>query len=93
MSISHYCHVQQDIFVTSTDTVERGSRSCPRHALTFELPVSPSAVANERYPDKTKLKETILALRDLGWSYREIGREVGLHWTRVGQIVRNMARD
>ena len=40
-------------------------------------------------PDKAKLKETIRALRDLGWSYREIGREVGLHWTRVGQIVRS----
>jgi hypothetical protein len=29
-----------------------------------------------------------LALHEQGWSYREIGREVGLHWTRVGQIVR-----
>jgi hypothetical protein len=23
-----------------------------------------------------------------GWSYRQIAAEVGLHWTRVGQIVR-----
>jgi len=64
----------------------RGRCPFPRHTLTFELPVSPSMTAN---PDKTKLKETIRALRDLGWSYREIGREVGLHWTRVGQIVRS----
>jgi transcriptional regulator len=34
------------------------------------------------------LKETILALRAQGWTYRQIAREVGLHWTRVGQIVR-----
>jgi hypothetical protein len=26
--------------------------------------------------------------RAAGWSYREIGREVGLHWTRVRQILR-----
>ena len=44
--------------------------------------------ANLRNPDKAKLKETILALRALGWSYREIAEEVGLHWTRVGQIVK-----
>jgi hypothetical protein len=35
------------------------------------------------------LKETILMLREMGWSYRQIGREVGLHWTRVGQILKN----
>jgi DNA-directed RNA polymerase specialized sigma24 family protein len=52
------------------------------------LPISPSTAANERNPDKAKLKETILALRAAGWSYRQIGREVGLHWTRVGQIVK-----
>jgi hypothetical protein len=52
------------------------------------LPVSPSKAADLRNPDKAKLKETILALREMGWSYRQIGREVGLHWTRVGQILR-----
>jgi hypothetical protein len=26
-------------------------------------------------------------------SYREIGREVGLHWTRVGQILRQTEQD
>jgi DNA-directed RNA polymerase specialized sigma24 family protein len=54
----------------------------------FEVPVSPSTVANQRIPDKAKLKETILALRAMGWSYREIAREVELHWTRVEQILR-----
>jgi hypothetical protein len=38
------------------------------------------------------LKETILALREMGWSYRQIGREVGLHWTRVGQILKDANR-
>jgi len=64
-----------------------------RHTLEFELPVSASTAANKRNPDKVKLKETILALHERGWSYRQIGREVGLHWTRVGQILRNMAHD
>jgi transcriptional regulator len=45
-------------------------------------------VVDLRNPDKAKLKETILALREAGWSYRQIGREVGLHRTRVGQILR-----
>jgi lambda repressor-like predicted transcriptional regulator len=35
------------------------------------------------------MKETILALRAAGWSYRQIAREVGLHWTRIGQILKN----
>jgi DNA-directed RNA polymerase specialized sigma24 family protein len=29
-----------------------------------------------------------MQLHAQGWSYREIAAEVGLHWTRVGQIVR-----
>jgi hypothetical protein len=48
------------------------------------LLISPSMAADLRNPDKEKLKETILTLRAAGWSYRQIGREVGLHWTRVG---------
>jgi hypothetical protein len=59
-----------------------------RHTHEFDLPVSASTAANQRHPDKAKLKETILALRAQGWTYRQIAREVGLHWTRVGQIVR-----
>jgi hypothetical protein len=56
----------------------------PRHTHAFDLPLSPFTAANQRYPDKAKLKETILALRAQGWSYRQIGSEVGPHWTRVG---------
>jgi transposase len=43
-----------------------------------------------RHPDKEKLRETILTLHAQGMSYREIGREVGLHWTRVGQIIQSI---
>lgn len=66
----------------------RGSHPFTRHTHEFELPV----VTNQRNPNKAKLKETILALRVLGWSYREIANEVGLHWTRVGQILRDIER-
>jgi hypothetical protein len=58
-----------------------------RHTLEFYLPVSASTATDLRNPDKTKLNERILTLRAAGWSYRQIGREVGLHWTRVGQIL------
>jgi hypothetical protein len=48
-----------------------------------------SIVANRSNPDKAKRQETILVLRAAGWSYRQIGREAGLHWTRVGQIIKS----
>jgi hypothetical protein len=38
------------------------------------------------------LKETILALRAQGWTYRQIAHEVGVHWTRVGQILKDVER-
>jgi len=47
------------------------------------MPIAASTAANGRNPDKAKLKETILALRALDWSYREIAGEVGLHWIRA----------
>ncbi len=68
--------------------VKRGGLPYTRHKHEFDLPVSPSTAVNQRYPDKAQLKETVLALCEMGWSYRQIGREVRLHWTRVGQIVR-----
>jgi hypothetical protein len=42
----------------------------------------------QKYSDKAEQRRVILALREMGWSYRQIGHEVGLHWTRVGQILR-----
>jgi hypothetical protein len=54
----------------------------------FELPLPLSSITDLKYPDKVQLREQIVALRAEGWSYREIAREVGLHWTRVGQILK-----
>ena len=53
----------------------------------LQNPPAPSTQAVLRHPDQEKLHETILTLRTQGMSYREIGREVGLHFTRVGQIL------
>ena len=64
----------------------RGGLPYTRHTLEFDFPVS--ATDNRKYPDKAERKRVILELRALGWSYREIAEEVGLHWTRVGQILR-----
>jgi len=47
-----------------------------------------SADRNRKYSDKAEQKGVILELRALGWSYREIAAEVGLHWTRIGQILK-----
>jgi transposase len=42
-----------------------------------------------RNPDKAQLRTDILAMRADGMSYRQIARAVGLHWTRVQQIVKS----
>jgi hypothetical protein len=63
----------------------RGSLPSTKHTHAFDLPVS--AASDRKYANKAEPRRVILELRALGWSYREIGREVGLHWTRVGQIL------
>jgi hypothetical protein len=59
-----------------------------KHIHAFEIPLPSSTGSDLKYPDKKQLRETIFALRAEGWSYREVGREVGLHWTRAGQILK-----
>jgi hypothetical protein len=76
---------------TLRDTIERGTHPYIRHTLEFDLPVPASSKL--KYPDKAEQRRVILALRALGWSYREIAEEVGLHWTRVGQILKNKRAD
>jgi DNA-binding NarL/FixJ family response regulator len=68
--------------------MKRGSHPSTRHTLQFELPVFPSNA--QKYSDKSEQRRVIMRLRAQGWSYREIAGEVGLHWTRVGQIVRDV---
>lgn len=59
-----------------------------RHILRFDIPLPASTESDLRNPDKEQLRTNILAMRADGMSYRRIAREVGLHWTRVGQIAR-----
>jgi hypothetical protein len=82
----HLCQEFETLLRDSTGKMKRGSHPFTRHTLEFDLPVFPSDA--QKYSDKAEQKCVILELRALGWSYREIAREVDLHWTRVGQIVR-----
>jgi hypothetical protein len=59
-----------------------------RHIHHFEIPLPRSTETDLKNPDKAKLRDTIVALRSQGMSYREIGRVVGLHFTRVQQILK-----
>ena len=52
------------------------------------LAQSDIAIATQRNPDKELLWTTVLGLREQGMSYREIAQAVGLHWTRIQQIVK-----
>ncbi|MDK3157344.1 hypothetical protein QPK87_12260 [Kamptonema cortianum] len=59
-----------------------------RHILRFDIPLSTSTESDLRNPDKTQLRTNILAMRADSMNYRQIARAVGLHWTRVQQIVK-----
>jgi hypothetical protein len=45
-------------------------------------------VSDQLHLDKEQLRADILNLRSQGMSYRQIGKALGIHWTRVGQIAR-----
>jgi len=57
--------------------------------LDFPIPEPLSTATDQRYPNKQHLNETILDLREQGMSYREIGALLGIHWTRIGQIIKS----
>ena len=63
--------------------------SSPSQKLDFELAQSDIAIAAQRNPDKALLHATIMEPREQGMSYREISPVVGLHWTRIQQIVKS----
>ena len=65
----------------------RDSLSNTRHKLEFDIEIPDSTISRDRNPDKVVLRERIFQLRAEGSSFREIAREVGLHWTRIQQIV------
>jgi hypothetical protein len=66
----------------------RGRVPLTRHILRFDIPAPPSTESSRRNADKAQLRAGILAMLAQGMSYREIGVALGIHWTRVGQIVR-----
>ncbi|MCA9885951.1 MAG: hypothetical protein KC708_23405, partial [Anaerolineae bacterium] len=59
------------------------------HKLLFKVPIPTSTATNRFHPDKHKLRSQILALRERGFSYREIARLTGIHFTRVAQLVKH----
>lgn len=68
----------------------RGPVPLTRHFYSFEIPIPLSTESNFRNPDKVQLRATILEMHKHNLSYRTIGESLGIHWTRVGQIVRNV---
>jgi hypothetical protein len=59
-----------------------------RHIHRFNIPLPVSTERSLQNPDKEWLRAEILAMRASGISYRAIGALFGIHWTRVGQIVK-----
>ena len=57
--------------------------------LPFEIAVVPTTLNNQQHPDKTQLHSIILQMHANGMSYRQIGAALGIHWTRVGQLLRS----
>ena len=68
----------------------RVSGTLTRHILRFDIPLPVSTESDLRNPDKTQLRADILAMHERGMSYRIIGAVLGIHWTRVGQIISTM---
>lgn len=60
-----------------------------RHIHTFDMPEATSTASNRLNGNKALLREKVLEMRQRGMSYRKIAVAVGLHWTRVGQIVKS----
>jgi len=52
------------------------------------MPETASTASNRLNGNKALLREKVLEMRQRGMSYRQIADAVGLHWTRVGQIVK-----
>ena len=68
-------------------TFLRGRVSLTRHILPFEISLPLTTLTNQPYNIKEHLKSIILGMRASGMSYRQIGTALGLHWTRIGQII------
>jgi hypothetical protein len=56
--------------------------------LPFEIPLPLTTLNDQQYTNKDHLQSIILEMHANGMSYRQIGAALGLHWTRVGQIIK-----
>ncbi|MBL8152597.1 MAG: hypothetical protein JNM70_00315 [Anaerolineae bacterium] len=65
----------------------RGSVPMTRHMLRFDIPLSGSTESDLRNPDKEQLRAYVATMREWGLSYRQIADAIGLHWTRVAQML------
>jgi hypothetical protein len=70
-------------------TVPRVSVPLTRQILRFDIPLPVSTESDLHNPDIEQLLADILTMRAQGMCYRQIARAVGLHWTRVQQIVKS----
>jgi hypothetical protein len=84
-----WAHSIDRVYVQNVYTNSRGRVPYTRHRLDFAVPLPASTVTKHAFPDKAALRECILEMRAKGMSYRQIAHEVGLHWTRVEQIVKS----
>jgi hypothetical protein len=56
--------------------------------LPFEIPLSLTNLSDQHYTNKEQLKSIIIEMHESGMSYRQIAAALGIHWTRVGQIIK-----
>jgi hypothetical protein len=66
----------------------RDGNPITRHMLNFEILLPQSTVTRLSFSDKTLLSTLVLEMHEQKMSYREIGKRLGLHWTRGQQIIR-----
>ena len=75
--------------VYPTSSLDLLQPRCTRHIHRFDIPVPQSTESDLRNSDKEQLRADIFAMRERGMSYRKIGAALGIHWTRVQQIVKS----
>jgi hypothetical protein len=67
----------------------KDGNSITRHTLNFEILLPQPTITNLSFSDKALLRTLVLEMHEQKMSYREMGTALGIHWTRVGQIVKH----
>jgi hypothetical protein len=65
----------------------------PSQKQGFEVLLSGNVRAAQIHPDKSQLLETILMLRGIGMSFREIGKTLSIDSSHVWQIVNHYTQE